>query len=317
MSDEPPIEEFDLNMPDDLEVRHCYRHPDRETGVSCSRCGRPICYECMTPAAVGFWCPDCVAEQRRSQGRARVVTRDQTRARWQSSGGVLGASRSPVTRALIAINAAVFIIEVLAGQGQITAIPINTLVRLGGLFTPYIVLEHQYWRLVAAMFLHEGILHIGVNMLSLYFIGTFFEQLAGRSKYIALYLVSGLAGNVAVLVWSPMNALTVGASTAIFGIFAALLVHVFRNRHAYPGQLLGQLVFWMGLNLVLTFTSAGISWQGHVGGLVGGIVTLELLTRFGRRPLRSGFNAGDAVAVAGVVLVLVALVAWRAATFVA
>lgn len=91
MSTTPPIEDFDVHMPDDLDVEHCYRHPDRETGVRCANCGRPICHECMVPAAVGFRCPDCMAEQRRGGARPNVVTRQQTRNRWQGS-AMMGAA---------------------------------------------------------------------------------------------------------------------------------------------------------------------------------------------------------------------------------
>lgn len=316
MNTEPPVEDFELEMPDDMEIRHCYRHRDRETGVSCANCGRAICHECMVPAAVGFWCPDCVAEQNRTRSsRARVVTRGQTRARWQSS-GVLGTTSSPITRALIVLNVAVYIIEVIVGHGNVGTIPGQTLLRLGGLFNYSVLVQHEYWRLVTAMFLHEGIFHVGVNMLSLYFIGSFFEQLAGRGKYIAIYLLSGLAGNVAALALARVLSFEVGASTAIFGIFAALLVHVYRNRHAYPSQVLGQLVFWMGLNLVITFTQSNISWQGHVGGIVGGVVAIELITRFGRRALRAPFDAADVAAVVIVLIAIAALVFWRVQTFV-
>jgi len=314
-STRPPIEDLTLRLPDDLNVGHCYRHPDRETGVSCSNCGRPICYECMIPAAVGFRCPDCVAEQRRRGSRARVVTRSEMRRRWQ--GGALMGAGATVTRTLIAINFVMFVFEVLLSHGQIGAISTKTAVDLGGLFTLDIAIKHEYWRLFAAMFLHEGLLHIGVNMLSLYFIGTVFEQLAGRTKYLVLYLVSGLAGNVLVFLLGPAYVVTVGASTAIFGIFGALFVYVFRNRSAYPNQVLGQLAFWMALNLVITFTNSGISWQGHIGGLIGGIVTLELLTRFGRRPLRTPFTRTDVWAVLAVLAVLVVIVVWRTHAFVA
>jgi membrane associated rhomboid family serine protease len=314
-STRPPIEDLKLRMPDDLDVRHCYRHPDRETGVSCSNCGRPICHECMIPAAVGFRCPDCVAQQRRHAGRARVVSRSDMRRRWQ--GGALMGAGAPVTRILIALNFFMFVIEVLLSHGQIGAISTKAALDLGALFTPYIAIKHEYWRLLAAMFLHEGIFHIGVNMLSLYFIGTVFEQLAGRGKYLVIYVVSGLAGNVLVFLIGPVYQPTLGASTAIFGIFGALFVYVFRNRSAYPSQVLGQLTFWMALNLVITFTSSNISWQGHIGGLIGGIVTLELLTRFGRRPLRAPFVRADVWAVLAVLAVLVVIVVWRTHSFVA
>lgn len=315
MSDQPPIEDFELEMPEDMDVRHCYRHPDRETGVSCSSCGRPICHECMIPAAVGFHCPECVAEQRRAGGRGRVVTRSQTRARWGRT-GVPGGLATSITKTLIAINFAVFVVEVIVGHGQIASIPGQTLLRLGGLWIPSIVLKHEYWRLVTPIFLHQGLIHIGANMISLYFIGSFFEQLSSRGKYVAIYLVSGLAGSVAVFLLAPVLSLEIGASGAIFGVFAALLAHVYRNRHRYPSQLLGQLVFWMALNLILTFGFAAVSWQGHIGGIVGGVVSVELLGRFGRRDLRAPFDARDAASIAIVLVALVGLVIWRAQTIV-
>jgi membrane associated rhomboid family serine protease len=314
-STRPPIEDLKLRMPDDMDVRHCYRHPDRETGVSCSNCGRPICHECMIPAAVGFRCPDCVAQQRRRGNRARVVTRSDMRRRWQ--GGVLMGAGATVTRTLIALNFFMFVVEVLLSHGQISAISTKAALDLGGLFTPDIAIKHEYWRLLAAMFLHQGLFHVGINMLSLYFIGSVFEEVAGRGKFLALYLVSGLAGNVLVFAVAPVYSVTVGASTAIFGIFGALFVYVFRNRSAYPNQVLGQLAFWMTLNLVITFTNASISWQGHIGGLIGGVATVELLTRFGRRPLRTPFVRNDVLAVLAVLAVLVVIVVWRTHSFVA
>jgi membrane associated rhomboid family serine protease len=316
MSDQPPIEDFELEMPEDMDVRHCYRHPDRETGVSCSSCGRPICHECMIPAAVGFHCPECVAEQRRAGGRARVVTRSQTRARWGRT-GVPGGLATSVTKTLIAINFAVFVVEVILSHGTIGSVTDQAALRLGALFIPDIVQKHEYWRLITPMFLHAGIFHIGINMLSLYFIGSFFEQLASRGKYLAIYLLSGLAGNVVVLLLAPVASLELGASTAIFGVFGALLAYVYRNRRAYPSQLLSQLVFWMVLNLIITFANTStVSWQGHIGGLIGGVVTVELLARFGRRDLRAPLDARDAASIAIVLAVLVGLAIWRVQTIV-
>ena len=196
MSDETPIDEFELKPPDDLNVRRCYRHPGRETGVSCANCDRPICHECMIPAAVGFWCPQCVAEQRQDKARAQVVTRSQTRARWQASGGALTVSGSPVTRALIVINVIMFLLEVvLGGTGVLGgALPYRVAVRLGALVPYDVIVHHEYWRLGAAMFLHGSILHILMNMWALAVIGPYLERRLGRGKFLAVYLISGLAG---------------------------------------------------------------------------------------------------------------------------
>ena len=110
--DLPP--DFETEMPDDLEVKHCYRHPMRETGVSCSNCGRPICHECMIPAPVGFRCPECVREQRAPGSRARVVTRAQTRSRW-SAGGIAGSGGLSATKVLVIINVVMFVVELVTG----------------------------------------------------------------------------------------------------------------------------------------------------------------------------------------------------------
>ena len=112
--------DFEPGMPDDLDVRHCYRHPDRETGVSCSNCGRPICHDCMIVAPVGFRCPECVREQNAGGSRARVVTRGQIRSGWGSSGGSM-MSGAPVTRVLIGINLVLFVVEVALGAGALGA----------------------------------------------------------------------------------------------------------------------------------------------------------------------------------------------------
>jgi len=125
--------DFDAALPDDLEVRVCYRHPDRETGVSCTSCGRPICHECMIPAPVGFRCPECVREQNARGARAKVVTRGEIRSRW-GSGGVMSRA-TPVTRALVAINVAVFILEMVLATGMLLGggVSSSTLVSLGAL----------------------------------------------------------------------------------------------------------------------------------------------------------------------------------------
>ena len=108
----PP--DFETHMPDDLDVRYCYRHPERETGVSCSNCGRPICHECMIPAPVGFRCPDCVREQSAGSSRAKVVTRGQIRSRW-GSGGVAATPGLSATKVLVALNVLMFIVELVTG----------------------------------------------------------------------------------------------------------------------------------------------------------------------------------------------------------
>ena len=313
MSTTPPIEDFELHMPDDLSVDHCYRHPERETGVRCANCGRPICHECMVPAAVGFRCPDCMAEQRRGGGSSRIVTRQQTRSRWQSS-GVMGQGQGlSVTKVLIAINVVVFLVEVATGALSNTA----QLVRLGGLVPAYVAVNHEYWRLFSVMFLHESFIHILFNMVALWFLGEYTEAVLGHVKFLVLYLVTGFAGSVLILIASPALVVTVGASGAIFGVFGALIAYAFLNRHRDPmaRAMLGQLVFWLVLNVVVFGLNSNVSWQGHAGGFATGIVLMCLYTMFGRKSPYGRFSGTDIALTVAVVAVLVALTFWRVQTF--
>jgi membrane associated rhomboid family serine protease len=313
----PP--DFETRLPDDLEVKHCYRHPQRETGVSCSNCGRPICHECMIDAPVGFRCPECVKEQHASGSRAKVVTRGQIRSRWGSGGGMM-SSRAPVTRVLIGINVALFLAELLFGAvGAMGGGSTRVLVNMGALVPGFVGVNHDYWRLFTAMWLHGSLLHIAFNMYALYIGGSYLEMIAGKGKYLAIYLVAGVAGNVFVYVLAPLTnqsyTPTIGASTAIFGIFGALFTYSLHNRDSAVGRALSSMGTVILINLVITFVFPGISWQGHIGGLVGGVLCVEALTWFGRRDLRAPWGARDAALLAAIVAVLVVAVMWRTANF--
>lgn len=327
---ESGIEEFDLRQPDDLDVRPCYRHPDRETGVSCSNCGRPICHECMIQAPVGFRCPDCVAERRgglrvvggtggtrRSAARRRpqVISRQQTRARWQSGYGA-GAygTTNQVTRVLVGINVLVFVAELVFGAG-VGGITDRTAASLGGLWPAAIAEQHQYWRFITAMFLHASIIHILFNMWALWIVGSYLEAVTGRGKYLLLYFLSGIAGNVFGYLFGSPNSVMIGASTAIFGLFGALFVYSYNNRHRMAGMMLRNIGFIIAINLIITFMVRGISWQGHVGGLLGGMAVMEAMTLFGRKDLRAPFGSLDLAGVLAVVGVLLVAVIWRTVTF--
>src|ERR1700704_3281575 len=218
--------------------RYCYRHPDRETGLSCSECGRPICYECMTPAAVGIRCPE---HSGKPQGVQRV-----TRAANRASS--FGSRRvNAVTMALIGLNVLVYAAELAAGGGGNGT---NNWIYDHGVLianaaygngTPAGVANGEWWRLITAAFLHYGPLHLGMNMFSLYFVGSILEQIVGRWRYLLLYLVSGLAGSAGALVVTP-NAPTAGASGAIFGVLGALFILERRGTIATGGQVLGLIV---------------------------------------------------------------------------
>jgi membrane associated rhomboid family serine protease len=258
-----------------FEPRYCYRHPDRETGLSCSECGRPICSECMTPAPVGIRCPE---HSGKPQGVQRV-----TSAAHRATTGIGSRRLNAVTMFLIGLNVAVYLAELaLGGQSNGTG---NWIYEHGVLIAnaaygngaPAGVANGEWWRLITAAFLHYGPIHLGLNMLSLYFVGSILEQIVGRWRYVLLYFVSGLAGSAGALVVTP-NSPTAGASGAIFGVFGALFV-LERRRHISTG---GQIAALIVLNLVFTFAVPGISIGGHVGGLIGGVALMLVLLQFRR-----------------------------------
>jgi membrane associated rhomboid family serine protease len=258
------------------EKRYCYRHPDRETGLSCSECERPICYECMTPAPVGIRCPE---HSGKPQGLQRV-TQTARRATTDSYGGY-------VTKVLVALNVGIFLAELaLGGTFQGTG---NRIYEEGVLVTSAVnsageivgVSHGDWWRLLTAAFLHYGPIHLGMNMLALWWFGQPLEHTLGRARFLLLYLASGLAGSAGALVMSP-NAATVGASGAIFGILGAALVLERQGNMVFGGQAMTMIV----INLVFTFAvglRGPISIGGHLGGLAGGVLCMLALTHFRRQ----------------------------------
>jgi len=138
------------------------------------------------------------------------------------------------------------------------------------------VAEGEWWRLITAPFLHYGILHLGMNMLVLWFIGPALEYYFGHWRYALVYLVSGLAGSAGALIWSP-NALTVGASGAIWGLMGAAVVLEARRIYVFGGQAMGLIVF----NLIFTLLVPGVSIGGHIGGAIGGAVVDGVRVPFG------------------------------------
>ncbi|MEV6834505.1 rhomboid family intramembrane serine protease [Streptomyces sp. NPDC051133] len=238
----------------------CYRHPDRETGVRCTRCERPICPECMVSASVGFQCPDCVRSGS-GTGHAPHASRPRTVA-----GGTVTADPRLLTKILIGINIAVFIAI------QADSSLVNHLVLIGQWppkpFTPIMgVVDGEWYRFITSMFAHQEYWHIGFNMLSLWWIGGPLEAALGRARYLTVYFVSGLAGGaLTYLVASPSQA-SLGASGAIFGLFGATAVLMRRlNYDMRP------VIALLVINLIFTF-SGGIAWEAHIGGLIAGVVT--------------------------------------------
>ncbi|MFJ2822802.1 rhomboid family intramembrane serine protease [Streptomyces toxytricini] len=258
----------------------CYRHPDRDTAIRCTRCERPICPDCMISAAVGFQCPDCV------RGGSGTGHRPEADAPRTLAGGRVESDPHLVTKVLIGVNAAVFL-AALAVPGL--AVQLELL----GLYVQFWggpvqgVATGEYHRLLTSVFLHVEWWHIAGNMLALWFLGGPLEAALGRARFLALYVLSGLGGSAVVYLLTPPNAPTLGASGAVFGLLGATVVLVRRTR-----QDMRPVVVMLVLMLVLTFVPYGgrleVSWQAHVGGLVTGLLLGAAMirpARGGKRPL--------------------------------
>jgi membrane associated rhomboid family serine protease len=261
--------------------QRCYRHPDRPAHVQCMRCRRYICPECMLDAAVGHQCAECVRDGARSVRKPRTA-----------GGGRLRSTTTPVvTYALIAINVLAFIAQTASSQMEADFVMWSPAVANGELY-----------RLLTSAFLHSGITHILFNMFALFVVGPPLEIWLGRLRFGALYLLSALGGSVLIYLFSPMNVPTLGASGAVFGLFAATFV-VARKVNVD----IRWVVIMIVINLVITFTVPSISWQGHVGGLVtGGLVAFA----YAYAPAKSR-NVVQWGATLVVIAVFAALVWWR------
>ncbi len=270
----------------DTTVTTCYRHTNRETGVSCSNCGNPICPDCMTPTPVGMRCPDCAKQ------KTKIVT-------------VRDSQRPPVVATVIvAICVIAFVAELLTRSKGFESV-----LGRGGLRAD-LVADGEWWRIVTAGLLHDdrvpsGLLHIGFNMYFLYFLGQMLEPRIGRPAFAVAFVVSLLGGSLGALLLSP-DSVTVGASGAVFGLLVIALLDL-RSQGIAPMQTpLGMVLI---LNLVITFGFASyISVGGHLGGLVaGGVVGLLLFEVGAARPSRRPAVMASCVAL-GAVLAVASLV---------
>ena len=218
----------------------------------------------MTSAAVGFHCPNCVKEGNRGSRQFKTPY-----------GGERVADPRLTSFVLIGINVLVWLMIVATGRSNSTIVdklalrPDSAARRLpdGTITVVQGVDDGAWWQIITSVFTHVEPWHIGFNMLALYFLGPILENVLGRARFLAVYLVSGVAGSAAVMLLSDPHGQTLGASGAIFGLMGALAVLALKVR----GQV-QTILMWIGLNLVFTFTIGGISWQGHIGGLIGGVL---------------------------------------------
>lgn len=243
----------------------CYRHPSRETNVACSNCGRAICPDCMTSTPVGMRCPECASQ------RTRVH---------RAPAGMAGGD-TPATYAFIGLCVIAFIAQVGSG-GEITR-GIGEVGVDGGVLGYGIdagrnqigVAAGEWYRVLAGGFLHSGVLHLGLNMLALYFLGQLLEPAIGTARFVGVFFLSLLGGSLGALALSP-DQLTVGASGAVFGLMAASFLEA---RSRGMNDVASQIGVYVVINLVITVSIPNISLGGHVGGLItGGLIIMLLST---------------------------------------
>jgi membrane associated rhomboid family serine protease len=233
-----------MSLPPPPVLAHCYRHPDRETGRSCTRCGKPACGDCLVQVSVGSHCLDCI-----KAARPDVKTRAKF---WNARQPTL------VTYSLIAINIVVYLWTLSSTKNEAEL----------ALFKPSLEFNGEYYRLLTSGFLHFSIFHIGMNMLLLYQLGQLLEPAIGRVRFTLVYFAALLAGSLGALLVNPLVP-SGGASGAVFGLMTAAAVGLHRR---------GVNVFQTGigttliLNLVLTFTIRNISIGAHVGGAIAGAI---------------------------------------------
>lgn len=266
-------------------VPQCYRHPGRETYVRCQRCERPVCPDCMRDAAVGFQCPECVARGAK-----------ETRTGRAAFGGRRSDNPQATTLGLIGINVAVWFAVVVTGGASswiantLMLSPLGRCVVGGGAqWYPNVdeaglcqrlpdgvweagLADGAWWQVLSHGFVHVDIWHIALNALGLWILGPPLEQAMGRARFLAVYLLSTLAAGATIFAFAPVYSSTLGASGGVFGLMGAMLVVAWRFRGDVRG-----LLMLLGLNAFITFTVPGISWQGHLGGLLGGALVTAIV----------------------------------------
>ena len=254
----------------------CYRHPTRETGVSCSNCGRPICPDCMTSTPVGMRCPECARQS------TRVV---RPRA--------MAAAAPIATQAIIAINVIAYLAEIATGSGFGSVG--GTVYEHGALYGPLVSSGGEWWRLVTSGFLHASFFHVAFNLVFIWFIGRSLEPAIGSARFVVAYGASLLCGSFGVLLLEP-DSVAIGASGAAFGLMGALIVEARSRGIDLWSTGLIQIAL---LNFAFTFIGANIAIGAHLGGFVGGILVGVIYDQCDRRrlPRSASLVAGSALGV--------------------
>ncbi|MEP6598332.1 MAG: rhomboid family intramembrane serine protease [Actinomycetota bacterium] len=250
----------------------------------------------MRPASVGFQCPDDVKLGQATQRAPRTTI-----------GTPLRAAAPIVTWSIIALNVAVYVASAIGSVRGLNQNHTTSLFRDWLLLPQSVAQNDSYYRLLTATFLHYGLLHLAMNMLALFLVGPYLERLLGPWRYVAVYMLAALGGSVAVYAFGARFTAVVGASGAIFGLFAAALLLV-RELGFDPRTLIGTIV----INFVLTFSIPDISKLGHLGGfLLGGFATMAIAGIPGRR--RRIAPQAQLLALGALAIVLLIAVVWRTA----
>lgn len=269
----------------------CYRHSDREAYIRCQRCEKSICPDCMRDAAVGFQCPDCIKQASKGSRQNRALY-----------GGERSADPRLTSYVLIGINVVVWLailatggqrsrlVDLLAlrpggacdlNDGYVYDLSERICVGGGGTFSPGMG-DGAWWQAITSAFTHVEVWHIAGNLFAIYILGPALEGIVGRTRFLAVYLAGALGGAVAVLLLSNPLSSTVGASGAIFGLLGALLVTATKarvdTRWITQNIMLGVLITVIGWRF--------ISWQGHLGGFLGGVAAAAIIA-FAPRARRS------------------------------
>ena len=271
------------------DAMRCYRHPDRETLLSCSNCERPICTSCMTQAAVGVRCPECA----RGERSTRTAPTPAARMRVARARGDFAVA----TTVLVVVNVLVFLVEMAQGV-TVRGLGDAQVVQDGGLYAAAVA-DGEWYRMVTAGFLHAGLIHIAFNMWLLWVLGGALERYAGAARMLVIYFASILWGSAGALLVNP-DSLTIGASGGVFGLMAALFLLERQRGVALLGSSVGGLLL---LNLIITFVLPGISVGGHIGGILGGAAAGFILSDFGKGHLAYSRLTLQAWALSAVLLV--------------
>jgi len=252
----------------------CYRHPQRETGRACTRCGRPACADCLIQASVGSQCVECV--------RGSATPRSDRVLRWWKG------QRLIVTPAIIGITVAAYVV-LGAIDGRVDGRgPRSFDFAVNG---PDVA-DGEWWRLLTSGLVHYSLLHLAFNMFILYQVGQVLEPAAGRLRFALLYVVSIVGGSAGAILAEP-NAFTGGASGGVFGVAAAATLALHRRGIPFWQTGFGPL---LAINLALTFLLPNVSIGGHIGGLAAGLVAGEVMLQ-ARRVERPWIGVAGTLAV--------------------